>query len=125
MTDRNHETIFGQSRYACSAQKWTLARVSSLLNIPIIFLLYIEHLLWGNFWFLYVLYSTLFHLPPFRFHYVGGCWDQTQDSCDFAALAVSRSNYLAIDLIHNTLNIVQQLFSLSCLKQATKMPSML
>jgi hypothetical protein len=27
----------------------------------------------------YVLYSTLPHLPPLRFHCVGGCWDRTQD----------------------------------------------
>jgi hypothetical protein len=31
----------------------------------------------------YVLYSTLLHLPPLRFSYVGGCWDRTQDSSDF------------------------------------------
>jgi hypothetical protein len=31
----------------------------------------------------YVLYSTLLHLPPLRFHCVGGCWDRTQDCCDF------------------------------------------
>ncbi len=37
----------------------------------------------GFFGFLYVLYSTLFHLPLLRFHCVGGCWDQSQDSCDF------------------------------------------
>ncbi len=29
-----------------------------------------------------VQYSTLFHLPPLRFHCVGGCWDRTQDRCD-------------------------------------------
>ncbi len=29
--------------------------------------------------FMYVLYSTLFHLPPLRFHCVG-TWDRTQDS---------------------------------------------
>ncbi len=32
---------------------------------------------------LYVLYSTLLHLPPLRFHCVGGCWDRTLDCCDF------------------------------------------
>ncbi len=32
---------------------------------------------------LYVRYSTMLHLPPFRFHCVGGCWDRTQDCCDF------------------------------------------
>ncbi len=25
----------------------------------------------------------LLHLPPLRFHGVGGCWDRTQDCCDF------------------------------------------
>jgi hypothetical protein len=29
------------------------------------------------------IYSTLLHLPPLRFHCVGGCWDRTQDSFDF------------------------------------------
>ncbi len=29
--------------------------------------------------FFYVLYSTLLHLPPLRFHCVGGCWDRTMD----------------------------------------------
>ncbi len=33
--------------------------------------------------FSYVLYSTLLHLPPLRFHCVGGCWDRNQDCCDF------------------------------------------
>jgi hypothetical protein len=28
--------------------------------------------------FLDVLYSTLLHLPPLRFQYVGGCWDRAQ-----------------------------------------------
>ncbi len=32
---------------------------------------------------MYVLYSTLLHLPPLGFHCVGGCWDRTQDSCDY------------------------------------------
>jgi hypothetical protein len=31
----------------------------------------------------YVLYSILLHLPPLRFHCAGGCWDRTQDCCDF------------------------------------------
>ncbi len=30
-----------------------------------------------------VLYSTLLHLPPLKFHCVGGYWDRTQDCCDF------------------------------------------
>jgi hypothetical protein len=35
------------------------------------------------FWIFSLLYSTLLHLPPLRFHCVGGYWDRTQDSCDF------------------------------------------
>ncbi len=31
----------------------------------------------------YIRYSTLLRLPPLRFLYVGGCWDPTQDCCDF------------------------------------------
>jgi hypothetical protein len=31
----------------------------------------------------YVLYSILLHLPPLRFHCVGGCGDRTQDCYDF------------------------------------------
>ncbi len=38
----------------------------------------------GLFWIFsfYVLYSTLLHLLPLRFHCVGGCWDRTQDFRD-------------------------------------------
>jgi hypothetical protein len=31
----------------------------------------------------YKRYSTLLHLPPLKFHCVGGCGDRTQDSCDY------------------------------------------
>jgi hypothetical protein len=34
-------------------------------------------------WIFYVDYSTLLHLPPLRFHCVGGYWDRTHDCCDF------------------------------------------
>ncbi len=37
----------------------------------------------ANLYFFYVLYSTLLHLLPLRFNCVGGCWDRTQDCCDF------------------------------------------
>ncbi len=33
--------------------------------------------------FFFIRYSTLLHLPPLRFHCVGGCWDRTQDCCNF------------------------------------------
>jgi hypothetical protein len=32
---------------------------------------------------MYVLYLTLLHQPTLRLHCVGGCWDRTQDFCDF------------------------------------------
>ncbi len=56
---------------------------------------HLHHLLFWlkrNFLDFSVLYSTLLHLPPLRFHCVGRCCDRTQDSFDYgAALAVSRS----------------------------------
>ncbi len=42
----------------------------------------IKRYLW-IFFFFYMRYSTPFHLPPLRFHCVRGCWDRTQDSCDY------------------------------------------
>ncbi len=33
-----------------------------------------------------VLYLDLLHLPPLRFHCVGGCWDRNHDSCDFVCV---------------------------------------
>jgi hypothetical protein len=32
----------------------------------------------GGIFIFFVLYSTLLHLPPLRFHCDGGCWDRTQ-----------------------------------------------
>jgi hypothetical protein len=29
------------------------------------------------------LYSALLHLPPLRFHCADGCWDRTQDRCNW------------------------------------------
>jgi hypothetical protein len=34
--------------------------------------------IWSLFFYVHVLYSTLFHLPTLPFHCVGGCWDWTQ-----------------------------------------------
>jgi hypothetical protein len=31
----------------------------------------------------FVLYSTLLHLAPLRFHCADGCWDRTQDRCNW------------------------------------------
>jgi hypothetical protein len=35
-----------------------------------------------NFFFFFVQYSALLHLPPLRFHCADGCWDRTQDRCN-------------------------------------------
>ncbi len=37
----------------------------------------------GIFIFLFVQYSALLHLPPLRFHCADGCWDRTQDRCNW------------------------------------------
>jgi hypothetical protein len=42
-----------------------------------------------------ILYSTLLHLPPLRFHCVGGCWDRTSELAVMQTLHPPR-----LDLIH-------------------------
>ncbi len=58
-------------------------------------------------------FIQLLHLPPFRFHCVGGCWDQTQDCCDFSIdsqthVTTTRIEVIhaRLDLIHNRLNLI-------------------
>ncbi len=69
------------------------SRLNSLYGTgPVLFRPF--HLNRAIFLFSYVLYSTLLHLAPLKFHCVGGCWDRTQDySIATLALAVRRSNY--------------------------------
>jgi hypothetical protein len=43
--------------------------------------LFFLYIFWGDFFIFFVLYSTLLHLPPLRFHCADGCWDRTQDCC--------------------------------------------
>ncbi len=47
----------------------------------------------------YVRYSTLLHLPPLRFQCVGGCWDRTQDSCDYGIRCQTDALTTRLDLI--------------------------
>jgi hypothetical protein len=67
------------------------------------------------FYFLYVRYSTLLQLPPFRFHCVGGCWDRTQDCCDFGILQPAALTtwldliHTWLDLIHSWLDLIHKL----------------
>ncbi len=50
-----------------------------------------------------VLYSTLLHLPPLRFHCVGGCWDWTEDCCDIGIDTQSLQSLVTVDLtVHFT-----------------------
>jgi hypothetical protein len=42
----------------------------------------------GFFSFFYVCYSTLLHLPPIRFHCVGGCWVETRNVATLALTAM-------------------------------------
>ncbi len=45
----------------------------------------------------------MIHLPPFRFHCVGGCWDRTQDSCDcgIGCQTYSNSTYVKSELLEH------------------------
>ena len=60
----------------------------------------------GSFGFFSVLYSTLFHLPPLRFHCVGGCWDRLHWLSDAHALSAR------LDLIHTRLDLIHTLLDL-------------
>ncbi len=37
----------------------------------------------GDFLVIFVLYSTLLHLPPLRFNFADGYWDRTKDRCNW------------------------------------------
>ncbi len=61
---------------------------------------------WGIRWIFKVLYLTLLYLPPLRFHCVGGCWDRTQDCCDFG-IGSSDARITRPDLISVDLDLIQ------------------
>ncbi len=49
----------------------------------ILFDLFLKNIFWGIKFFFFILYSALLHLPPLRFHCADGCWDRTQDRCNW------------------------------------------
>jgi hypothetical protein len=58
---------------------------------------------------------TLLHLPPLRFHYADGCWDRTQDRCNWCiAGALTTRLDLIFTLLEHTyilyILIVKHLF---------------
>ncbi len=53
------------------------------------------------FLFFNVIYATLLHLSPLRFHCVGGCWDRTHDCCDFG-ICSRNAVTTRLDLIHGS-----------------------
>jgi hypothetical protein len=61
--------------------------LASLFILPYLCVADIKGDFFGSFLFMYDIYdiffSTLLHLPHLRFHCVEGCWDRTQDSCDY------------------------------------------
>ncbi len=61
----------------------------------------------GLFWIFsfYVWYSTLLHLPPLRFHCVGGCWIRTPGQLRLRHW-LSDALTTRLDLIHNRLDLI-------------------
>ncbi len=55
--------------------------LSPIFRSPHIFLILI--FFGGIFSFSFVLYSALLRLPPLGFHCADGCWDRTQDRCNW------------------------------------------
>jgi hypothetical protein len=60
----------------------------------------------GSGGYFFVLYSALLHLPPLRFDCSEGCWDRTQDRCNWCmhwqsdALTTKLDLIRELDLIH-------------------------
>jgi hypothetical protein len=48
----------------------------------------------------YVLYSTLLHLAPLSFYFVGGCWDRIPRTVATVALAVRKSYAVFYNVIN-------------------------
>jgi hypothetical protein len=48
-----------------------------------------------GFFFFYVCYSTLLHLPTLRFHCVGGCWDRNKNCCYFGIDSQTLLGYIS------------------------------
>ncbi len=55
---------------------------------------------------MYVLCSTLLYLPPLRFHCIGGCWDRTQDICDFGIGCHSANSHPNLATSHSQLGYI-------------------
>jgi hypothetical protein len=53
--------------------------------------IFLKYFFGGFFFFLFVHYSALLHLPPLRFHCADGCWDRTQDRCTIYVCDASHS----------------------------------
>ncbi len=58
---------------------WTIHGGLPLCEL-FIFFYFIYFLGYLNF---FLLYPTLLHLPPLRFHCADGCWDRTRDCCNW------------------------------------------
>ncbi len=56
--------------------------------------------------FFITLFNTMLHLPPLRFHCVGGCWDRTQESCNLDIGCHADTLTTRLDLIHTQLDLI-------------------
>ncbi len=81
----------------CSLQTFALHLTSSLTFDPIPLHNFLRGI-FRIFFLFYVRYSTLLHLPPLKFHCVGGCWDGTQDYIATLALTARRSKHSSTEL---------------------------
>jgi hypothetical protein len=48
-----------------------------------VFIFCFKNIFGGEFLFLFVQYPALLYLPPLGFHCADGCWDRTQDRCNW------------------------------------------
>jgi hypothetical protein len=107
-----YSTVCGKGNMmACMASFGMYKRIKeSLSKVETCVLLYsVEGRVKGEFFWIFIFlcirYSTLLHLPPFRFYCVGGCWDRTQ------GVATQRFYSFTSTLLRNSF----QQKSLSCI----------
>ncbi len=75
-TNHNNYSILIRLIVRCS-------RDSSMRIFNLLHIVFFLNFLGGFFLFLFVLYSALLHLPALRFRCADGCWDRTQDRCNW------------------------------------------
>jgi hypothetical protein len=67
---------------SCVTILWIISTISTIKSVSFLVQQLNTFQFYFLFFFLFLHYSALLHLPPLRFHCADGCWDRTQDRCN-------------------------------------------